>query len=68
MKEIDNKLICNLKEKNKYFEFIAIKSIMISLTNLMIELIQSYLTKNEKLAEDNEDEKKWILILKKLKI
>ena len=58
LKEIDNKLICNLKEKNKYFEFIAIKAIMISLTNLMTELIQSYLTKNEKLAEDNEDEKK----------
>jgi hypothetical protein len=58
LKEIDNKLICNLKEKNKYFEFIAIKAIMISLTNLMTELIQSYLTKNEKLAEDNDDEKK----------
>ena len=57
IKDID-KLICTLKEKNKYFEFIAIKSIMISLSNLMTELIKSYLAKNEKLVEDNEDKKK----------
>ena len=46
-KNIDN-LISNLKKNNKSFEFIAIKSIMISLTNLMTELIQKYLAKNEK--------------------
>ena len=46
-KDIDN-LITNLKKSNKSFEFIAIKSIMISLTNLMTELIQKYLSKNEK--------------------
>ena len=53
--EID-KNISNLKLKNKYFEFIGIKSIMISLTNLMMELIQNYLAKNEKLVNNKENE------------
>ena len=53
-------LIQNLKEENKYFEFIAIKSIMISITNLMKELIHNYLDKNKKLmmiSENKEDRK-----------
>ena len=51
-------LIQKLKEENKFFEFIAIKSIMISITNLMKELIQNYLEKNKKLmmiSENKED-------------
>ena len=53
-------LIQNLKEENKFFEFIAIKSIMISITNLMKELIHNYLDKNKKLmmiSENKEDRK-----------
>ena len=56
----DNILIQNLKEENKFFEFIAIKSIMISITNLMKELIHNYLDKNKKLmmiSENKEDRK-----------
>lgn len=55
--DIDKK-ISNLKKGNKYFEFIGIKSIMISLTNLMTELIQNYLAKNEKFVNNkvNEEE------------
>jgi hypothetical protein len=49
--DIDKK-ISNLKKVNKYYEFIGIKSIMISLTNLMTELIQNYLAKNEKLINN----------------
>jgi hypothetical protein len=50
------KLIHSLKEQNKSFEFIAIKSIMISITNLMTELIQNYLAKIDKLMiiDDNK--------------
>ena len=51
-------LIQKLKEENKFFEFIAIKSIMISITNLMKELIHNYLEKNKKLmmiSENKED-------------
>jgi len=48
-------LIQNLKEENKFFEFIAIKSIMISITNLMKELIYIYLDKNKKLMMINEN-------------
>jgi len=48
-------LIQNLKEQNKFFEFIAIKSIMISITNLMKELIYNYLDKNKKLMMINEN-------------
>ena len=50
------KLIHSLKEQNKSFEFIAIKSIMISITNLMTELIQNYLAKINKLMmiDDNK--------------
>ena len=47
-----DKFICNLKEENKIYEFIAIKSIMISLKFLMKELIQSYIEKNEKLVNN----------------
>ena len=46
-----DKKICNLKEKNKIFEFIGIKSLMISITNYMNELIDSYLSYFEKLDE-----------------
>ena len=49
--DIDKK-ISSLKKGNKYYEFIGIKSIMISLTNLMTELIQNYLAKNEKLINN----------------
>ena len=48
-------LIQKLKEENKFFEFIAIKSIMISITNLMKELIQNYLDNNKKLMMINEN-------------
>ena len=51
--EIDKK-ICSLKEKNKIFEFIAIKSLMISITNYMTELINSYLAFFEKSTEENQ--------------
>ena len=51
--EIDKK-ICSLKEKNKIFEFIAIKSLMISITNYMTELINSYLAFFEKSADENQ--------------
>ena len=37
-----DKKICNLKETNKIFEFIAIKTLMISITNYMSELIDTY--------------------------
>ena len=47
-----DKFICNLKEENKIYEFIAIKSIMISIKFLMKELIQSYIDKNEKLINN----------------
>ena len=60
-----DKIISNLKEKNKYFEFIAIKSIMISITNLMYELIRNYLEKNERLINNikNEENKEDINII-----
>ena len=62
-----DKKICNLKEKNKIFEFIVIKSLMISITNYMTELINSYLSfyqkmkknyekKLEEQTEENEDD------------
>ena len=50
----NDKKICNLKEKNKLFEFIVIKSLMISITNYMIELIDSYLAFYQKLQENQE--------------
>ena len=53
-------LIQNLNEENKFFEFIAIKSIMISITNLMKELIHNYVDRNKKLmmiSENKEDRK-----------
>ena len=58
-----DKLIRKLKEENKFFEFIAIKSIMISITNLMTELIGIYLEKNKKLkdnknGDDDKEDKK----------
>ena len=55
-----DKNICNLKEKNKNFEFISIKSLMISITNYMKELIDGYITYYEKLAEKKIDEEKKI--------
>jgi hypothetical protein len=66
-----DKLISDLKEKNKFFEFVAIKSIMISLTNLMTELIQNYLEKNERLIssiinEENKEDKKYDFEFKNL--
>ena len=48
---IDN-IICTLKEGNEYFENIAMQSIMISLSNLMTEFVQNYLSKNEKLIRN----------------
>lgn len=56
-----------MKEKNKIFEFIVIKSLMISITNYMTELINSYLSfyqkmkknyekKLEEQTEENEDD------------
>ena len=50
-------LIQKLKEENKLYEFIAIKSIMISITNLMKELIQNYLEKKKlmMISENKED-------------
>ena len=43
---IDKKIV-NLKKENKNFEFFTIKSIMISLTNLISEYVQKYLAKNK---------------------
>ena len=50
----NDKKICNLKEKNKSFEFIVIKSLMISITNYMTELISSYINYYEKIVENNK--------------
>ena len=52
----NDKKICNLKEKNKIYEFIVIKSLMISIKNYMAELIDSYIIFYNKLK--NEHEKK----------
>ena len=49
-----DKKICNLKEKNKIFEFIVIKTLMISITNYMTELIGSYLIFYEKIKKNYE--------------
>ncbi len=54
--------IGKLKEQNKYYEFIAIKSIMISMTNLMTESIKNYLVRNETfinniINEENKEDK-----------
>ena len=49
LSEVNIEIFQNLKEENKFYEFIAIKSIMISITNLMKELIHNYLEKNKKL-------------------
>ena len=49
-----DKKICNLKETNKIFEFIAIKTLMISFTNYMNELIDSYMQNFEN--ENNNEE------------
>ena len=60
LSEVNIEIFQNLKEENKFFEFIAIKSIMISITNLMKELIHNYLDKNKKLmmiSENKEDRK-----------
>ena len=72
IKYIDlDKLICNLKEGNKYFEFITIKSIMISITNVITEYIKKYLSLNEnsfnnKINEENKEDKKNEFDLEKL--
>ena len=58
LSEVNIEIFKNLKEENKFYEFIAIKSIMISITNLMKELIHNYLEKNKKLmmiSENKED-------------
>ena len=57
-----DQFIGELKEQNKYFEFIAIKSIMISITNLMTESIKNYLVRNETfinniINEENKEDK-----------
>ena len=60
LSEVNIEIFQNLKEENKFYEFIAIKSIMISITNLMKELIHNYLEKNKKLmmiSENKEDRK-----------
>ena len=60
LSEVNIEIFQNLKEENKFYEFIAIKSIMISITNLMKELIHNYLDKNKKLmmiSENKEDRK-----------
>ena len=49
-----DKKICNLKEKNKIFEFIVIKSLMISITNYMTELINLYLSFYQKMKKNYE--------------
>ena len=53
----NDKKICSLKEKNKLLEFIVIKSLMISITNYMTELIDSYLAYYQKLKENQEQKK-----------
>ena len=53
--------ICNLKETNKIFEFIAIKTLMISFTNYMNELIDSYMQNFE---NENNNEEMYIGIYK----
>ena len=52
-----NTVICKLKEENKNSEFIEIEAIMISLTNLMTELIQNYLAKSEQLLNELKEER-----------
>ena len=72
IKYIDlDKLICNLKEGNKEFEFITIKSIMISITNVITEYIKKYLSINEnsfnnKINEESKENKKNEFDLEKL--
>ena len=65
-----DKTICHLKDGNKYFEFITIKSLIISITNLITELIQKYLKKIENLdnkkSEENEENKKLEFDLEKI--
>ena len=56
-----DKKICNLKETNKIFEFIAIKTLMISFTNYMNELIDSYMQNFE---NENNNEEMYIGIYK----
>ena len=57
IKYIDlDKLICNLKEEKKDFEFITIKSIMISMTNVITECIKKYLSFNYNLLSDKINE------------
>ena len=50
-----DKKICELKEKNKIYEFICIKSLMISITNYMTELIESYIKFENKEKKINEE-------------
>ena len=57
-----DKKICDLKEKNKSFEFIVIKSLMISITNYMTELIDSYINLYEKNQEKKIENEKKIVI------
>ena len=52
-----NNVIYKLKEENKNIEFIEIEAIMISLTNLMTELIQNYLAKSKQLLNELKEEK-----------
>jgi hypothetical protein len=66
-----DKLISDLKEKNKNFEFIAIKAIMISVTNLVNEMIHNYIEKNERLInnlinEGNREDKKYAFEFEKM--
>ena len=56
-----DKKICNLKETNKIFEFIAIKTLMISFTNYMNELIDSYM---QNIENENNNEEMYIGIYK----
>ena len=52
-----DKLINNAKEKNEILEFIAIKSIVISMINLTEELINNnYFSKSENLLSKNNEE------------
>jgi hypothetical protein len=53
---IYDRKICNLKETNKIFEFIGIKSLMISITNYMNELIDSYISCYENNENKIDDE------------
>jgi len=62
---IYDRKICNLKETNKIFEFIGIKSLMISITNYMNELIDSYIScyeNNENKVDDEHplQEGEWV--------